>query len=176
MSNQDTFSLRDLDLAAAWAERPDEMKRLLSSFREAVRAYYQTRKRHRIQEPDDVEPLVLDMAALEAEVLRVILLDIRLQIIGVEDVAQGTNGRINFRMADIFRTAVRKNADAIILAHNHPSGDPTPSPNDVHFTRQAIEAGSLLDIRVLDHFIVGGAKVLSLRRYKTLDWHIRFHD
>jgi DNA repair protein RadC len=73
-------------------------------------------------------------------------------------VVQVTTGSLNtsaVRVAELFREAVRQQAAAIVLAHNHPSGDPTPSPEDVALTRKAIEAGKLLDIEVLDHLIIG---------------------
>ncbi len=67
------------------------------------------------------------------------------------------------RIAELFREAIRHNSTAVIVAHNHPSGDPTPSPEDVQVTRQIAEAGRLLDIDVLDHLIVGHGRYVSLR-------------
>ena len=67
------------------------------------------------------------------------------------------------RVGELFRDAVRVNAAGIILVHNHPSGDPTPSPDDLHLTAEAIAAGRLLDIDVLDHLVVGHDAFVSLR-------------
>ncbi|MEE8390301.1 MAG: JAB domain-containing protein, partial [Anaerolineae bacterium] len=69
----------------------------------------------------------------------------------------------HIRVSEVFRDAVKRNCAAIIVAHNHPSGDPTPSPEDVEVTRQLVEAGKLLDIEVLDHLIVGQQRFVSLR-------------
>jgi DNA repair protein RadC len=67
------------------------------------------------------------------------------------------------RTGEIFRDAVRRNCSALIVVHNHPSGDPTPSADDVAMTRQMVEAGRLLDIEVLDHLIIGHGRYLSLK-------------
>jgi DNA repair protein RadC len=66
-------------------------------------------------------------------------------------------------VGEVFRDAVRRNSAALIVAHNHPSGDPTPSPEDVLVTRQIVEAGKLLDIDVLDHLILSSRRYVSLR-------------
>lgn len=68
------------------------------------------------------------------------------------------------RIAEVFRAAVRRNATAILLAHNHPSGDPTPSPEDVALTREVIQAGRVLEVEVLDHLVIGRGRFVSLRR------------
>ena len=67
------------------------------------------------------------------------------------------------RPADFFRSALRENAVAFIMAHNHPSGDPQPSPEDVNVTRQVIQAGNLLGISVLDHIVIGRGQYVSMR-------------
>ena len=66
-------------------------------------------------------------------------------------------------MGELFKEAVRKNSSAIIVIHNHPSGDPTPSPDDVAVTRAIVQAGKLLDVEVLDHLIIGQGKWVSLK-------------
>jgi DNA repair protein RadC len=67
------------------------------------------------------------------------------------------------RVSEVFRDAIRQNAAALIVAHNHPSGDPSPSPEDVALTREIISAGKLLDIEVLDHLIIGHQRFVSLK-------------
>ena len=67
------------------------------------------------------------------------------------------------RVAEVLREAVRENCPAIVVVHNHPSGDPTPSPEDVEVTKQIVEAGKLMDIDVLDHLIVAQTRFISLR-------------
>jgi DNA repair protein RadC len=75
----------------------------------------------------------------------------------------GSLNASHIRVAEIFRDAIKRNCAAVIVAHNHPSGDPSPSPEDVGVTRQLIEAGDLLSIEVLDHLIVGQHRFVSLR-------------
>ncbi len=121
-------------------------------------------ERPRITSPDDAAALLLyEMSALPQEHLRVLLLDTRNQVLKVHDVVVGSVNAAQVRIAEIFRQAVLANATAIILAHNHPSGDPTPSADDIAFTRQAQEAGRLLDIQVLDHLIIGDNRFISLK-------------
>ncbi|MCJ7566670.1 MAG: DNA repair protein RadC [Anaerolineales bacterium] len=118
----------------------------------------------RIQSPQDAANLVLyEMGALEQEHLRVLLLDTRNQVIQVVEVYRGSLNSSVIRVGEIFREAVRRNAAAIIVAHNHPSGDPTPSPEDVAVTRAIVEAGKLLDIEVLDHLVIGKNRYISLK-------------
>ena len=66
-------------------------------------------------------------------------------------------------MGELFKTAVRRSAAAIIVVHNHPSGDPTPSPDDVAITRAVVQAGKLLDIEVLDHLVIGPGRFISMK-------------
>jgi DNA repair protein RadC len=95
------------------------------------------------------------MADLAQEQLRILLLDIKNRLIGATLVYQGGANAIVIRLADCFREAVRAGAAAIVLAHNHPSHDPTPSEEDVRATREAAQVGDLLGIEVLDHLILG---------------------
>lgn len=78
---------------------------------------------------------------------------------------QGSVHTTVIRVGELFRDAVRQNATAIIVAHNHPSGDPTPSPEDVAVTREIVQSGKLLDIDVLDHMVIGSAppRYISLK-------------
>lgn len=109
------------------------------------------------------EQLIGDMAHLEQESLRVLLLDTRNRLIRSVEVYRGSLNSSLIRIGDVFREAVRANAAAVIVAHNHPSGDPSPSPEDVAVTRAFVEAGRLLDIDVLDHLIIAGRRHLSLK-------------
>ena len=104
-----------------------------------------------------------EMAALPQEQLRVVLLDMKNQVLGVTLVYQGGLNSLVVRLADVFREAVGRGAAAIILVHNHPSGDPTPSPEDVRMTEQAVRGGELLGIDVLDHLVVASQEHISLR-------------
>jgi len=112
---------------------------------------------------DAANLLLLEMAGLEQEHLRAIILNTRNQVLKVHNVYVGSLNTAVVRVGELFREAIRANAAAIIIAHNHPSGDPTPSPEDIHLTRQIVEAGKLLNIDVLDHLVIGQARWVSLK-------------
>ncbi len=104
-----------------------------------------------------------ELADLAQEQLRVVLLDTRNRVIGVELVYQGGINATSIRIADCFREAVAKGAAAVVLMHNHPSGDPSPSPQDVHLTQEVARVGELLGIELLDHVVIGRQGHVSLR-------------
>jgi DNA repair protein RadC len=117
-----------------------------------------------IRSPGDVaDRLILQMGRLEREELRVVLLNTKNAVLRVATVYQGNVSSSLVRVGELFRDAVRLNATGVILVHNHPSGDPTPSPDDLHLTAEALAAGRLLDIELLDHLIVGHDAWVSLR-------------
>lgn len=117
-----------------------------------------------IRSPADVaDRLILQMGRLEREELRVILLNTRNTVLRVVTVYQGNVSSSLVRVGELFRDAVRLNATGVILVHNHPSGDPTPSPDDLHLTAEALAAGRLLDIDLLDHLVIGHDSFVSLR-------------
>jgi DNA repair protein RadC len=117
-----------------------------------------------VRSPRDVaDRLILQMGRLEREELRVVLLNTKNAVLKVVTVYQGNVSASLVRVGELFRDAVRDSAAAVILAHNHPSGDPTPSPDDLHLTAEALAAGRLLDIEVLDHLVVGHDAYVSLR-------------
>jgi len=124
-----------------------------------------TTERHAIRSPGDAAAyLGPEMADLAQEQLRVVLLTTKNRIIGCGLVYQGGINAVSIRLADCFREAVRQGAAALILVHNHPSADPTPSPEDVAMTVEAARVGALLGIDVLDHLIIGGqGRDVSLR-------------
>lgn len=112
---------------------------------------------------DAANLLMLEMGSLEQENLRTILLDTKNRVLASPTVYIGNVNASIIRVSEIFREAVRTNATALIVAHNHPSGDPTPSPEDVQVTRSIVEAGLLLGIEVLDHLIIGHQRFISLK-------------
>ena len=117
-----------------------------------------------INSPADAAALVqYEMGALEQEHLRVMLLDRRNRVLETVDLYRGSVSSSQIRVGEIFREAVRKNASALIVIHNHPSGDPTPSPDDVAVTRAIVQAGKMLDVDVLDHMVIGQGKWVSLK-------------
>ena len=87
-------------------------------------------------------------------------------MLGIREVYKGSLNSSLIRTAEVFRDAVKENCAAIIVAHNHPSGDPTPSAEDIRVTRDLVEAGKLLDIDVLDHLVIGRNRYVSLRQQK----------
>ena len=117
-----------------------------------------------ISSPEDAAELVrYEMQGLVQENLWVILLDTRNRKLAVEKVYVGSLNVTMVRVGELFRAALQRSAAAIILAHNHPSGDPTPSPEDAALTRSAVEAGKLLDVEVLDHLVIGHNCYVSMK-------------
>jgi len=117
-----------------------------------------------VRSPSDVAQLLMaEMAHLEQENFQVLYLDTRNRLLGSDTVYVGTLNASHIRVAEVFRDAVKRNCAAVIVAHNHPSGDPSPSPEDVEVTRQLIAAGQLLSIELLDHLIIGQQRFVSLR-------------
>lgn len=124
----------------------------------------EVKSRRAIQRPEDVAELLrYEIGGREQEHLVVVLLDTRNQLLSMETVYIGSLNTSVIRVGEIFRAAIRANAAGLIVAHNHPSGDTTPSPEDVAVTRAFVEAGKLLDIEVLDHLILGRDRHTSLR-------------
>jgi len=117
-----------------------------------------------IRSPSDAANLLLPtMSLLEQEVLRVLVLDTRSHLMADVQVYVGCVNRTDVRVAELFREAIRRNAPSILMAHSHPSGDPTPSPEDVAITRTSVEAGVMLGVDVMDHLIIGRGRWVSLR-------------
>lgn len=121
-------------------------------------------ERPRVASPADAANLVmLEMMSLEQEHLRVLLLDTRNRVLGSPTVYIGSLNTSVVRVGELFRAAIRANAASVIVIHNHPSGDPSPSPEDVNVTRQLVRAGKLVDIEVLDHVVIGYQRYVSLK-------------
>jgi DNA repair protein RadC len=100
----------------------------------------------------------------DRETLAVLLLDVRLGLIAIEVIAVGTIAHVSVEPREVFAPAVAASATSLVLAHNHPSGDPEPSTQDIHFTRGMVQAGRILAIDVLDHLIVCARSYYSFRR------------
>lgn len=124
----------------------------------------QPEERAVVHSPQDVANLLMaEMGFLDQEQLRVVLLNTKNQVISMPEVYRGNVNTSLIRPSEVFREAVRENCPAIIVVHNHPSGDPTPSPEDIQVTEQIVEAGKALDIEVLDHLIIGEQRYVSLK-------------
>ena len=128
----------------------------------------QPTERATVRSPEDVANLLQgEMGLLDQEHLRVVLLNTRNQVLGTSDVYRGSVHTAVVRIGELFREALRQNAPAVVLAHNHPSGDPAPSAEDIAMTKQAIEAGALLDVDVLDHIILAQGRYVSMKSLKV---------
>jgi DNA repair protein RadC len=121
-------------------------------------------ERLQIRSPADVaQMLMAEMSYLEQEHFRVLMLDTRNRLIDTITLYIGSLNSSHIRIAEVFREPIRRNAAAIIVAHNHPSGDSSPSPEDVQVTHQIFAAGQQLDIELLDHLVIGHQRFVSLR-------------
>jgi DNA repair protein RadC len=144
---------------------PAQAARVLAAIelgRRIVAAPYQ--ERYQIRAPSDAAAILLPLIGnLEYESFVVLYLDTRNRVLEHEVLYKGTLNSSMVRIAEVFRGAVRRNCASIIVAHNHPSGDTSPSPEDVALTRKLVEAGKLMDVAVLDHVVVGRCNYVSLR-------------
>ena len=121
------------------------------------------RLRPEICSPDDAYRILAGLESEETEVFVVMLLDVKRRVIGREIVSRGTVDQALVHPREVFRLAIAYGAVSIIVAHNHPSGDPTPSDADRQVTRTLVAAGRLLDIRVDDHLVIGASSYLSFQ-------------
>ncbi len=120
-----------------------------------------------VNSPGDAAALVQhEMSLLEQEYLRVIVLNTRNHVLDIVEVTHGSVNSSQVRIAEVLKPAVERMAPAIIIVHNHPSGDSSASPDDIQITRALVEAGKLLDIEVLDHLIIGKGSYTSLKEKK----------
>ena len=123
-----------------------------------------TDERPAINSPADAAALVMnEMSLLQQEYLKVILLNQRNHALDIVEIYHGSVNSSQVRIAEVFKPAIQRMAPAIICLHNHPSGDCTPSPDDVAVTRAMVQAGKLLDTQLLDHLIIGNGKFVSLK-------------
>ena len=121
-------------------------------------------ERPAIHSPEDAYALVqFEMSAYSQEHLWVLLLDTRNRVLHIEKLYKGSLNASTVRVGEIFRASIQRNAASVIVVHNHPSGDPKPSPEDIALTRALVQAGKLLDIEMLDHVVVGHGRYASLK-------------
>ena len=117
-----------------------------------------------INSPRDVYNLLsADMGYRDQEHLRVLLVSTNSEVVGVHEIYKGTVNSAAVRVAEVLRPAVRENCPSIIVVHNHPSGDPSPSGPDIMITRQIKQAAEMMDIDLLDHIVIGGRTYVSMK-------------
>ncbi len=120
--------------------------------------------RPQVRSANDVAQLLMaELAYADQEHVKVVLIDTRNYVISMPTIYKGSLNTAHIRIGELFKEAIRRNAAALIVAHNHPSGDPTPSPEDITLTRQIVDAGKLLNIQVLDHLVLGHQRWVSLK-------------
>ena len=123
--------------------------------------------RPRVHGPEDIARLLQpEMELLQQEEVRLLVFDTKHHVLAQSTLYRGSINSSPARVAEVFREAVRRNAFAIALAHNHPSGDPAPSSADVAFTEAVVNAGQLLDVKLLDHLVFGHGRYVSMRQQK----------
>lgn len=108
-----------------------------------------------VRNPADAAAICADIRDLAQETFHVLLLNSRNSVIDRQMVSLGIVDSTLLHPREVFRTAIQRGASALVLVHNHPSGDPAPSAEDIRITRQMVEVGRIIDIKVLDHVIVG---------------------
>ncbi|MDD5367543.1 MAG: DNA repair protein RadC [Anaerolineaceae bacterium] len=117
-----------------------------------------------IHSPGDAAQILMPMLAhREQEYLMVMMLDTRNRMLDISEVYHGSLNSSMVRVGEVFKPALQRNADSVLVAHNHPSSDPTPSPEDVTVTRAIVQAGKLLDVSVVDHIVCGLSTWVSLK-------------
>ena len=121
------------------------------------------RDRMRFASPEDASNLFMEeMRYLRQESFRCAALNIKNEVISIEQISVGSVNAVHASPRDVFEAAIRKGAAAVIIAHNHPSGDPSPSEEDKNLTRRLCESGKILGIQVLDHIIIGDGVYTSM--------------
>jgi len=136
----------------------------LMEFSKRIASTYSFNNRITIKSPHDISRLFMEeLRHLQKEVFKVVLLNTKNHIIKCLDISVGSLNSSIVHPREVFSEAVKAGCAAILLLHNHPSGDPDPSTEDIQTTRRLIEAGDILGIKVLDHIIIGDGKYISLK-------------
>lgn len=150
----------DLNQMLRTGTAPPEVLHLLTLLSNLLRPA----PREQIRSPADAAAvLMVEMGTLDQEELRTVLVDTKNRVQGITTVYKGSLNASLIRVGEVYKEALRRNSAAIVVAHNHPSGDISPSPEDILLTRQIVEAGKLLDVECLDHLVIGQGKWLSMR-------------
>ena len=146
-------------------------KQKLKAFFELTKRFSKEEKRHikKIQSPRDVyELLVDDFMGLQVEQFRILLLDTKNQVKKIDIISEGTLNASIVHPREVYKSAVLNSASCIMLVHNHPSGNPNPSREDVNITNRLVEAGDLMGITVLDHIVIANRNYYSFKENNLL--------
>ena len=149
---------------------PGKISRVVAAFELGRRlAAYMDTEKLQIRGPEDVSHLMMPgLRGRNKETLHVLCLDTKNHVIRRRQIFEGSLNASIIHPREVFRFALEEAAASIILTHNHPSGDPTPSDDDIRATRQLVEAGKLMDIPVLDHVIIGDGRFISMKERKLI--------
>ncbi len=143
---------------------PAKAVQIKAAFELGKRLATSTHFKNYIKSPDDVKNLVMEeMRYFDKEYFRVLYLDRKNGLISMEDISIGDLSSSIVHPREVFKMAVKKSAAALILVHNHPSGDPAPSPEDVKITKRLKDAGDIMGIELVDHIIIGDNCYVSLK-------------
>ncbi len=132
------------------------------------RIYSSPKDRLHLDNPGVLAEYLSDMRYYQKEVMRVAMFNSKMELIKTADISTGALAETSASAREVFSDAIRIGAYAIVLIHNHPSGDPTPSRNDISTTEKLIEAGKILGIEVMDHIIIGDGRYISFKEQKML--------
>lgn len=158
------YQAHPAELAQVKGVTPNMAARIKAALTLGIRLNDPIEERVSINSPADAAALVqYEMGLLQQEYLKVMLLDTRNHVLDIVEVYHGSVNSSQVRIAEVMRPAVQRMAPAMIVLHNHPSQDPTPSPDDVAVTRSIMQAARLLDISLLDHLVVCQHKYVSLK-------------
>jgi len=157
------YNAQTEELARVHGIGPQTAARIKASLSLGMMFTRPTEESPSVNSPADAYCLLREMEVFEQEHLRVILLDTKSHVLGIPEIYIGAVNNVQIRLGEVFKPAVQRNATALVLAHNHPSGDPTPSPDDIAVTRAAVQAGKLMDIEVQDHLVIGRGCYKSLK-------------
>lgn len=125
--------------------------------------------KRKISTPLDISNLVMEeMRYLKKEYFKIIMLDTKNHVIAIENISVGSLNSSIVHPREVFKDAIKRSSASIILVHNHPSGDPTPSNEDIKITKRLVEGGKILGIEVLDHIIIGDGVYLSFKEKQLI--------
>lgn len=148
---------------------PSKAAQLIAAIELGRRVSISEDKRHKIKSPTDISAyLIKDMGDLQREHFNIVMLDNKNYIIEVYNVSIGSLNSAIVHPREVFRNAIRRSSASIILAHNHPSGDVSPSKEDIAITKRLVECGELMGIAVLDHIIVGKTEYFSFKEQSII--------